>query len=72
MSNGSKKVTKIYFSFDQNFRENKITTNDFEKSVGYLVYAGWDEPFGRPNISALTSTMARKRPYQFVEFLHST
>ena len=64
----SKKANKIYFSFDKNFRENKITIKDLEKSVGYLVYAGWVEPFGRPNISALTSTMVRKRPYQFVEF----
>ena len=39
-----------------------------EKIVGYLVYAGWVEPFGRPFISALSSAMVRKRTYQYVEF----
>ena len=37
----------------------RVTSKDLEKTVGYLVYASWAEPFGRPFISALSSAIDR-------------
>ena len=38
-----------------------------EKIVGYLVYASYVEPFGRPFISAISSKIDRKNPSKIVE-----
>ena len=43
-----------------------MTSKDLEKMVGYLVYAAWVEPFGRPFISALSSAMVLNDPNRVI------
>ena len=45
-----------------------ITSKDLEKLIGYLCYASWAEPFGRPFLSALTAHVDRKNPNHLVCF----
>lgn len=42
-------------------------SKDLEKIVGYLVYASYVEPFGRPFISAISSKIDRKNTSKIVE-----
>ena len=43
------------------------SSNDLEKIVGYLVWAGYAEPFGRPFISALSAHISRTMPHKLVQ-----
>ena len=45
-----------------------ITSKDLEKLIGYLCYASWAEPFGRPFLSALTAHEDRNNANHLVCF----
>ena len=39
-----------------------ISSNELEKLIGYLTYASYAEPFGRPFLSALTGEVNHLNP----------
>ena len=45
-----------------------VTSKDIEKLIGYLCYASWVEPFGRPFLSSLTVHVDRHNPKHLVCF----
>ena len=43
-----------------------VTSKEIEKLLGYLCFASWVEPFGRPFLSALTLHVNRENPEHLV------
>ena len=62
----SKTKQKKYIErIDRTLKATLITAKKLEKLVGYLTYAAWVAPFGRPFLSVLSSKItpsARKQP----------
>ena len=52
--------TKLHDALSHDY----ISSKTLEKIVGYLVYASYAEPFGRPFISAISSNISRRNPYR--------
>ena len=62
-----KKQQKYIARLEKSLSKEGMTSKELEKMVGYLVYAGWVEPFGRPFISSLSSAIVRHEPQKEVE-----
>ena len=63
-----KKTIKYTKYLEMALLKNSLTTKELEKLVGYVSYASWVEPFGRPFISPFSSAMLRSQPEEQVVY----
>ena len=57
-----KKQQKYCLAIKSVLKRGRATSKELEKMVGYLVWASYTEPFGRPFISAISSKISRQNP----------
>ena len=57
-----KKQEKYQLALKQILKRKKTTSKELEKMVGYLVWASYTEPFGRPFLSAISGKITRSTP----------
>ena len=62
-----KKQVKYRDSLKLILNRGKATSKDLERLVGYLVWASYTEPFGRPFISAISGKITRSTPKEIVD-----
>ena len=63
----SKKQQKYLSKLRDVLTRGHTTSKELEKIVGYLVWASYAEPFGRPFISAASNLISRDKPHTRVE-----
>ena len=57
-----KKQQKYCQAINKVLQTGRATSKELEKIVGYLVWASYTEPFGRPFISAISAKITRATP----------
>ena len=63
---GKSKLTKYKLKLASARKALSITSKDLQKLVGYLVYAAWVMPFGRPYISRISHFIDVENVYRKV------
>ena len=62
-----KKQVKYRDTLKLILNRGKATSKELERLVGYLVWASYTEPFGRPFISAISGKITRSNPKENVD-----
>ena len=62
-----KKQVKYRDTLKLILHHGKATSKELERLVGYLVWASYTEPFGRPFISAISGKITRSNPKENVD-----
>ena len=62
----SKKQKKYCRAIRKILNNGQATSKEVEQLVGYLVWASYTEPFGRPFISAISDKISRRAPQEIV------
>ena len=61
-----KKQEKYCLKLTTILESGEVTSKELEQLVGYLVWASYTEPFGRPFISAISNAISRSTPKETV------
>ena len=64
-----KKQQKYLLRLNEVLSTGYVSSKDLEKIVGYLVWASYAEPFGRPFISAVSAHISRVTPHKNVQLI---
>ena len=66
-----KKQQKYLSTLREVLTKGHTSSKQLEKIVGYLVWASYAEPFGRPFISAVSNLISREKPNARIELRDS-
>ena len=64
-----KKQQKYFLKLKEALFNGYVSSKDLEKIVGYLVWASYAEPLGRPFISAVSAYILRVTPHKHVQLI---